>query len=456
MGEATRALVVVAAVTLVAGGLRFWGVDEPRRKVFDEVYYGSDGCWYAGEPFKRCGLESDGESSWVHPPLGKWAIAGGIAAAGNDAFGRRLASAVAGTATIALAGALAFLLWGSALWAGIGALLLAVEHLHFVQSRIAMLDVFLVFFVVLGFTLLVWDRRRQEGHRPGGVRPLRLGAGAAFGAAIAVKWSGVLALAGAMVLALAWAASRFRAWRREEDPPDRRTFDRAWLAEGAGIVLALVVVPLVAYLLAWVPWVAGREWSLGELASHHGDMFGYHWNLETVKESGEPIHPYMSEAWTWLLLLRPVAYFWNGGTDCGADVDVAGCAEILGIGNPVLFWTGLLVIPYLALAWWLRRDWRYGSLLVPIAVQYLPWLAVSRPLFLFYMAPITPFLALGATAALRGVAEALLPRRWLAVPAVALLVLAAVGVFAFFWPVLTGQDVTYDAWRQRMWLGGWV
>ncbi len=39
---------------------------------------------------------------------------------------------------------------------------------------------------------------------------------------------------------------------------------------------------------------------------------------------------------------------------------------------------------------------------------------------------------------------------------VAAFVLAAVGVFAFFWPVLTAEPITYDAWRQRMWLEGWI
>jgi dolichyl-phosphate-mannose--protein O-mannosyl transferase len=342
---------------------------------------------------------------------------------------------------VALAGLLAFLLWGSAVWAGVVAILLATESLNFVQSRIAMLDIFLALFVLLGFVLLVVDRRRQETRPPGGIRPIRLAAGVAFGAAIAVKWSGLLALVGAIVLSVAWMVSRFRARARSDDRPDLATLRRAWTAESAGLLLGLVLVPAVVYMLPWLPWIAERHWDLGEWYRHHLDMLGYHWNLETVKRNGEPIHPYLSPAWSWFLLRRPVAYYWDG-EPC--------CAEILGIGSPALFWGGLIVVPYLAFAWWRRRDWRVGAILVPILAQYLPWLLVSRPLFLFYMTPVTPFLALGAAATLRDLGRRWLPDRRPALAIAAAVVAASIVVFAFFWPVLVGQHVSHDTWSARV------
>jgi dolichyl-phosphate-mannose--protein O-mannosyl transferase len=71
-------------------------------------------------------------------------------------------------------------------------------------------------------------------------------------------------------------------------------------------------------------------------------------------------------------------------------------------------------------------------------------------LFLFYMTPVTPFLALGAVYAIRDVAEARYSR-WVTAPAAALLVVVAVSVFAFFWPVLTGDTIGLDAWWARIW-----
>jgi dolichyl-phosphate-mannose-protein mannosyltransferase len=437
------AALVIAAVTLLAGITRFVGLGQPDRKVFDEVYYASDGCWYAGIDYRDCDLDADVERSWVHPPLGKQLIALGIDTFGNGPFGWRAASAVAGTVLVALVGILGFLLFGSALWAGLAALLAATEHLLFVQSRIAMLDIFLAMFVVLGFTLLVADRRRTDrvvergdgrdalGRR---WRPMLLLSGAAFGLAVAVKWSGVLALAGGMILAVAWARTRAA--------DSRRPLATALGREGPILYLALLVMPVLAYAVTWIPWLADRGFDLVEWVTHHGDMAGYHLTLDTVGEDGRPIHPYMSQAWTWLLLLRPVAYFWQGDPSC--------CAEILGIGSPALFWGALLFLPYLAISWGARRVGRAGAILVPILSQFLPWLLVSRPLFLFYMAPVAPFLALGAVYAIRDVARAG-TARWVTVPAAVALVAAAIGVFVFFWPVLTGDTIPQEAWWDRIW-----
>jgi dolichyl-phosphate-mannose--protein O-mannosyl transferase len=329
------------------------------------------------------------------------------------------------------------MLFSSVGWAAVAAVLTGTEHLLFVQSRVAMLDVFLAFFVVLGFVLLVADRLHRFRYRP-----LRLAAGAAFGLAIAVKWSGVLALLGAIVLAVAWERSRRKAAGEE------RPLLSAFRHEGLGLYLALLIVPFVAYAVTWIPWLMDRGvGGLLEWPGHHADMAGYHLGLDTTGEDGEPIHPYMSRAWSWFLLTRPVSYFWEGGTQC--------CAEILGIGNPLLFWGALLVVPYLALAWRGRRDWRAGALLVPILAQFLPWLLVSRPLFLFYIVPVTPFLALGTVYAIRDLMGVRLDHR-LAVAGTAAVVGVSVALFAFFWPILTAATISIDTWQDRMWFGGWI
>jgi dolichyl-phosphate-mannose-protein mannosyltransferase len=452
MRPAWRAVLAIGAVTAVAGALRVVHLARPQEKVFDEVYYATDGCWYADLPYRSCGLEDDVERSWVHPPLGKQAIALGVSAFGNDPVGWRVSAAIAGTLTVALTGTLGYLLFRSALWGSMAAVLAGTEHLLLVQSRIAMLDVFLVMFVVLGSVLLVLDCRRL-GRAPApetpaavsravrGWRPLLLASGASFGAAVAVKWSGGLALVGAIILAVAWARTRQRA------AGSPRPILAAFREEGPGLWLGLVAVPLLVYAATWIPWLADRGFDVAEWLRHHGEMLGYHLDLDTVKENGEPIHPYMSRAWSWPLLLRPVAYFWQGDPAC--------CQEILGIGHPILFWGSLLVVPYLALVWRTRRDWTAGAILVPVLVQFLPWLAVTRPLFLFYMAPVAPFLAVGTTYLLRDLAAAGVSRR-ITAAAVAVVLVVYVGVFAYFWPVLTAEPISRAAWGNRMWLGGWI
>jgi dolichyl-phosphate-mannose-protein mannosyltransferase len=311
---------------------------------------------------------------------------------------------------------------------------------------------------VLGFVLLAADRRANERAAPadlptwgepprpalglGGFRPLRLLAGAAFGAAVAVKWSGLLALAGAVGLSVAWSIAAARRLRREP-LIDRRAARRGFGAEAAGQVAAFVLVPAVVYLAAWLPWLVEHGFDLGEWFGHHLDMADYHFGLDTLDEQGEPIHPYLSPAWSWFLMARPVAYFWEGDPNC--------CREILGMGHPFLFWGGLVLVPYLAIAWIARREWQAGAVLVPILVQYVPWLFVTRPLFLFYMTPVTPFLVLGTALLLRDLAR--VPRRrMVAAVAAGLVVAVSVGMFAFFRPVLSADPISYPDWQRRMWI----
>ena len=93
--------------------------------------------------------------------MGKWIIALlGVGPFGLHAFGWRLPSALFGIAGVALLYMLTLRMWGSPGWATFAAVLLAVDGLHIVQSRMAMLDIFLSTFIVAGFLFLVLDRER--------------------------------------------------------------------------------------------------------------------------------------------------------------------------------------------------------------------------------------------------------------------------------------------------------
>lgn len=480
----TRPFVVIAAVTAVAGGLRFYQLSSPPAYVFDEVYYAKDGCFDAGFPYERCGLESPGEQTvTVHPPLGRWIIAGGIAATGDPSdftceFGKvsprchpfsfRVATATFGTLSVLLVAILAYLLFGSALWAGIAGLLLATESLNFVQSRTSMLDIFVVTFVVAGFLFLVLDRRwierrtpqptdlaeeSQEGYllelppdRPPApiFRPWRLAAGLAFGAATASKWSGVTALAAAILLTLAWERTR----RSEVGLP--HAFREAVRDEAFGIFVFLLVVPAAVYVASYAKW----------FADHHGlDLLGW-WNLQRDMASYSihlrAKHPYSSPAWSWLILKRPVAYYYQCFRTTSGRCELP--AEILGVGNPAIFWGSLLAMPYTLFSWIRRRDWRAGLIFVPFIGQYGPWFFAARTNFLFYLAPVTPFMVLAGAYALKDLFELELgPRRVRALaPVAGLLLVISVGLFVFFLPVLTGRVTSYGGWKLRMWLPSWI
>ena len=508
------AWVVAGVVGALAGVLRFVHLGRPPVLVFDETYYvkqayslllygherdvvtsptpvpegASD--TYANDRFESGSLDVflDTPDFVVHPPLGKWMIAAGMQLDPDDAFFWRLSAAVVGTLSVGLLVLVGRRLLGSTLLGGVAGLLLAVDGHHIVQSRTSLLDIFLSFWVLVAFAFLLADRfaaRELLAERvaralhagtvstygPGlGLRPYRLLAGLSLGAGCATKWSGLYVLAAFGLLTVLW------------DLDARRTAGvRHWFVGGLVrdspvAFLATVPVAFAVYLLSWTGWFLAddsynRTWaqenpdqavswlpqSLASLWEYHRSAYTFHTTINVVDND----HPYMANPWSWLVQGRPTSFHYKGQDDgvtgCGAD---ACSSAVTSLGNPVVWWGGTLALLVVVLAWLLRRDWRAGAILVPLAACYLPWFAYQeRTIFSFYAVAFVPFLVLGLTYALGmvlGSARASPERRlWGAVGAGAVVV-AAVGCLLFFYPVWTAEIMTTEAWRLRMWWPSWV
>jgi len=493
-----KPVIAILAVTAIAAGARFTNLGRPSDLVFDELYYAKAGCILIGESDKVCKVESHDEhywrdnkwdvGSWVHPPLGKWTIGLGEKAFGVTPFGWRFSSALLGTLTVTLAAAIALLLFGSPLWTFVAGTLLALEHLNVVQSRVALLDIHLEFWVALGFLFLVLDRRwigrrtppeqEQEPeperepepiahHRAGSAvpfpvwRPWRFAAGLAMGAAFSVKWSGATAIFGALILSFAWETTR----RHRGPASRRRAFVRAVTQESFGLVIAFVLIPLAVYMVMYVPWFNHFGWSFKAWWENQTAMLRYHSELKTTALNAAtgaytPTHPYYSRPWTWPFMLRPVNFYFR---DLGSNV-----AQILSVGNPAIFWASVWAVPYVALMWRRRRDWRAGFVTTALLCQYLPWFLVPRPQFFFYVLPLTPFMVLAVVYVLRDLSSATIvlrdpssderveSARHPYLPFVWGYMLAAVGLFLWFWPVLVGSPISRAMWKARVWFRGWV
>jgi dolichyl-phosphate-mannose-protein mannosyltransferase len=519
LARLNRPIVAILAVAAIAGAVRFVHLSQPSGFVFDEIYYPKAGCIYLGWSDKTCRIDSSDErfwrtekwdvGSWVHPPLGKWTIAVGIKAFGMNEFGWRVMSALAGTLVAVMVAMMAQLLFDSPLWAFVGGLLISIEHLNVVMSRVGLLDVHLEFWITLGFLCVLLDRRwidrrtpgaaegspplgsenddtdvgggapeppREAAHRLGGVpsplwRPWRFAAGAALGAACAVKWSGITAVAAAVFLAYLWETTR----RHRGATGRGRAFLRTFAMETLGITLAFLVVPVVVYMTTWIPWFNHFGWSFKSFWQDTVAMWDYHKNLkefayDSITKHYTPTHPYYSRPWSWIPMLRPVSFYVQNQPG-------GGIRQIVALGSPAIFWGSLGSLPYAGFAWRRKRDWRPGFALMTFLFLYLPWFAVSRPQFFFYVLPSTPFMVLALTYALRDLAEARIvlrdretgevatnpdtgqpaistqhPYRWIAWA----FVIAALGLFIWFWPVLTAGPLSHAMWRARVWFRGWV
>lgn len=485
------------AVTAVGAALRLPALGRPAQLVFDETYYvkdawtllhlGYEGRWPDDpDPAFEAG-DVDGYSTVasyvVHPPVGKWFIAAGLRLLGaQDPVGWRLGAAVAGVVAVLLLARVARRLTGSSTLGALAGLLLAVDGSAIAHSRTALLDGFLMVLVLGAFTALVVDRdrtaerlRRLTGPPrapsvwgPGlGLRPWRVLAGVLLGLAVGVKWSALPFVAVLGLLSVGWdAAARRRAGVR-------RWWQAALGLDAPPALLSVVGVGLLAYLASWTAWFRSpgayrRDWAathpgegvtwlpegLRSLVQYHLDMWGFHTTLTAD-------HPYAAHPAGWLLQLRPTAFFYTSPEPpqqlCGADR----CAQtVTSLGNPVLWWLGTLAV--VACLWWLvrRRDGVALAALSGLAAGWLPWFFYSeRTIFAFYAVVVLPWVILclvHATSRLLAWGAREEYRAAVVRATVVALLVAVLAVSAWFWPVWTGEVMTFRAWQMRQWLPGWV
>ncbi|HIW63660.1 MAG TPA: phospholipid carrier-dependent glycosyltransferase [Candidatus Stackebrandtia excrementipullorum] len=472
-----RCWITVATVTTFAAVLRLIGLTHPKGLIFDEIYYAQDAHQLLDHGVEW-NVDSDTGSYVAHPPFGKWCIALGEWLFGYNEFGWRIGSVVAGVASVVLVILLARKLTGSTMLGGAAGLLMSMDGLHFVLSRTALLDIFLMVFVLAAFYCIVLDREHQRrrwlkavengidptaGDRPHFTIPWwRVAAGVLSGLAMGVKWSALWFILLLIVVTYVWEYQLRRTLRTPR--PLRDT-----LLDETGWVTAFGLLSVGTYLATWTGWFASddgsfRHWradqgmeeppvlgALHNLWEYHVDVLEFHENLSSE-------HTYQSWPWQWLLNVRPVVFFWSSDVDCGTER----CAsEVLLLGTPLLWWAFIPAL--IAVLWWavVKRDWRAWAILAGVFAGIAPWLLYpDRTMFFFYAIPAQPFLVMAVVFAM-GMAigpRTASPERRLtgALACAGFMVLVAL-CFAYFWPLYTGQVMPYDDWHARIWLGSnWI
>ncbi|MCL2787608.1 MAG: glycosyltransferase family 39 protein [Micrococcales bacterium] len=500
------------AITLFAAAQRLIHLGQPHKLIFDETYYVKEGYsmlvsgyerqWAPGEESEagnttnlgfeegKTGLLLEEPEYVVHPPAGKWMIALGMRLFGwQSSFGWRFSSAVVGTLAVFVLIVTARRLFNSHILGCVAGLLFAVDGQLIVHSRIGLLDPFLMFWALLAFYLVLVDRAQYQKRltqileRPAGYnangrplapslewgprtgfRPWLVAVGVALGLATGVKWSGLYFAAAYGVLVVAW------------DCADRRAagIRQWWLAGGLldGVKAFFLIIPTMAltYLATWAGWFASkdgyfRHWaetedggsmtsgimaSLKSLAHYHKEAWNFHTSLTSE-------HSYEENALSWLIQRRPTSFSWGVEETCGGK----SCAQaITSLGNPVIWWVGvigLLAVLYFAVMWADRRAW---AIFVGYAGGYLPWfLYLHRTVFTFYTIAFAPFVVLALTyllGVMLGPPGASPVRRRRGAIAAGTIITLAVAMCAFFWPLWTGESITYNYWRAHMWFSSWI
>jgi dolichyl-phosphate-mannose--protein O-mannosyl transferase len=373
--SAARSGIIALIIFFAAHLALLVGVTTPEKFVFDEVHY---------VPAARQLLEPDMSQPMLnpmHPPLAKQLVALSIRTFGDVPLGWRYPAVLFGSLVI-----VAIYLCGLALFASeeaaiASALLAFFNQMVFVQSRIAMLDIFALAFSLFGVAAFLRGFRKERPHLMFAL------AGLAFGLSAACKWSGLFALATALVIVAAirlmqgwgtrFADGNSSDWYRPDQWPDFRFYHFA---------ACFVALPLVVYLAAFIPLYG---LSLPDLFEAQRRIFS---DNTTTAIAG---HTYMSSWPSWPFLVRPVWYLF----DKIGDDDIA---AVVFLGNPLVLWPAL---PALAVS---LRDWiitrRADAFLVLsfYVGPYLAWAMLPRTLgFLYYYLPSATFASLALVYVLR-------------------------------------------------------
>ncbi len=480
-------------VTAFGTFLRFNRLSVPPSIVFDETYYVPDALGILkfgtehnysshrnallarGDPH----IFTRGGEFVAHPPFGKILIAAGEWLFGLTPFGWRFAAAVVGSLSILMIARIARRMTRSTLLGCVAGLLLSVEGLEFVMSRTALLDIFLMFWVLAAFGCLVIDRDRARARLadamqqrppddagPGlGVRWWRVLGGVCLGLACATKWNGIWYVPAFAALAVAWDVGA----RRAAGLP--RYVYGGLVRDGRWAFVSLIAVPAVAYVAAWSGWLFTSTGYDRNWAAQHGihtpvisalvSLYEYNKAILHFDTTLTSHHPYESQPWSWLVISRPVSYYYAAPKFGQDGCRVAHCSqEVLAIGTPMIWWVSIATL-VICVAWWLtQRDWRAGAVLVGVAAGWLPWfLFLSRTKFYFYAVVFDPFLVLSITLCLGlliGPARASAPRRAVGAAVTGAYLLAVLLNFYYLYPVMAAKVIPYSSWLARMWFSSWI
>jgi dolichyl-phosphate-mannose--protein O-mannosyl transferase len=406
----------MSAIFVCSVALRFWGLGRFNTLVFDEVYYAKFANNYlTGTNFFN-----------AHPPLSQYIIAIGMWIGSHLPIGQdsvnsltgslrsswsyRWLNALTGSFIPLVVGALAYALNRRKSFALIAALFAATDGLFLVESRYALNNVYLVILGLLG--QLFFLKALGQNQR----RWLNLAlSGIFFGASACIKWNGLWFLLGIyMIWVAAWVMQwmRFLLKRSRERskkflPPHigfREDTEVSPLQDSEGVrtplqnltqlklvqfVWNLAIIPVLTYSLLWIPHLQMNPQPGFWQAQY--DILTFH---EKIGD-GPKVHPYCSRWFSWLLMWRPVAYFYQTARSPIEQVPVypplpAGAGkyvyDVHAIGNPFLWWLSTAAILWLLWRLAQRFDRRRR---VEIFSHVLYWIALY--LVLGWLANLLPW-----------------------------------------------------------------
>src|SRR5258708_6454576 len=417
----------VAAVTLIllfATVSRFYRLSLPPVYYFDEVYHALTAKLIARNDVRAYEwwnepVEPNTAVDWLHPPLAKYTQALSMRVFGENSFGWRFSSAVFGVLVVAMTALLTDVYFHKKSLTLLAAFLVSLDGLLLSQSRIAMNDIHVTFFILAAVTAYGVYRNQLERKIPGFV--WLLATGILCGLAMGSKWSGIY------VLVAVWITESMRLLL------ERTKQKRARFLHLLRMCIFLGIIPILLYIGSYTHmflqgkslvctgnqveqgkcycsqdsslWVKALSTALPSrkaqfealearggckrLISHFSELQSQIWGDQTNLKA---THPYQSKPWQWIFDIRPVWQYVDYSQSSQGII-----SNIYDVGNPLLFWIGLLSITIITLLFVLRKHafftWKIGFLLLAYFIVWAPWVFSPRIMFFYHYAPAVPTLA---------------------------------------------------------------
>lgn len=369
---------------------------------------------------------------WTHPPLGKLFISAGIKIFGMTPFGWRIMGTFFGILMIPIMYIFSKKMFGVTWLSVCTTLLFSFDFMHFAQTRIATIDVYVTFFIILMYffmyryyTMSFTDTKLIKAFIP-----LAL-CGASMGLGIACKWTGVYAGAG---LAILFFIKLFRSYRENDGHFSGKAVKTILFC-----IVVFVLLPVGIYVLSYIPYTNSNNCGFDGIIQNQIDMFTYHGDTVVASE-----HAFSSPWYTWIINYRPIWYY--SGENNGLSENISS------FGNPFVWIVGFAAFIYCMYDTIKNKDKKALFLVIGYLAQLIPWIPVTRITFIYHYFPSTPFLVL----MLAHTASRFYRKNKQVKPAFIAFTAVAIIAFIAFYPVISGYPVEADYVKSFLrWLPSW-
>ena len=388
----------------------------------------------------------------THPPLGKVIMAVGVLIFGMCPFGWRFMGTLFGVLMLPVIYNFAKKFFNETWICIVTTLLFAFDFMHFVQTRIATIDVFVTLFIMLSYYFMYCYTKLSFYDTPLKKTFIPLGlCGIAMGLGWASKWTGIYSSAGLCVIFFVQMFKRFREYqyankniKGSSDGIEHKyiadNFYKLFMKTIGFCCIFFVVIPVIIYVLSYIPFSDGTDRGLiTKVIEAQKTMFNYH---SALKDS----HPYSSRWYQWPIMYRPMWYY--------SGVTANDLREgISAFGNPLVWWAGIPAFIYMLYLIYKDRDKKAAFLTLGYMSQYAPWLLVTRTVFIYHYFPSVPFITVMLGYSFYNIVRYKPKMKKF----VYVYVAVAIGLFALFYPVLSGYPITVDyANKFLKWFSTWV